>query len=265
MNLFDQLPCAVLHTDLDGKIVQMNAELLRILGPASPVRPGALMDQLLPPASRIFLQTHVWPMLLREGAVREIYLHLSAGDATRIPVMVNASGDGDGACRGYTWVLFVARERSLFEAELIKARNRAQTGALALEGNDHFTHAVADLSGRALAFLDLSTRCKFSNARFVALLGEHYAHLGQGPWQALIEPGARAIHKQALEQALTGAAPSSAALEVTLTGRPPWVVRYLSSRSKEGILDGCFLVEQRQIATPSSTTELLPPVPYRHV
>ncbi|MDQ2991114.1 MAG: PAS domain-containing protein [Pseudomonadota bacterium] len=249
MNLFDQLPCAVLHTDHDGKIVQMNAELLHILGPASPVRPGALMDQLLPPASRIFLQTHVWPMLLREGAVREIYLHLRAGDATRIPVMVNASG-GDGARGGYTWVMFVARERSLFEAELIKARNRAEAGALSLEGNDHFTHAIADLSGRALAFLDLSTRCKFSNARFAALLGEHHAHLDQRPWQALIEPGARSIHKQALEQALTGAAPSSAALVVTLTGRPAWSVRYLSSRSKAGILDGCFLVEQRQIAAP---------------
>lgn len=249
MNMFDQLPCAVLHTDNDGKIVQMNAELMRILGPASAVRAGALMDQLLPPASRIFLQTHVWPMLLRDGAVREIYLHLRAGDATRIPVMVNASG-GDGARDGYTWVMFVARERSLFEAELIKARNRAEAGALALAGNDHFTHAVADLSGRALAFLDLSTRYKFSNARFVSLLGEHHAHLDKGPWPALIEPGARAIHTQALEQALTGAVPSSAALAVALTGRPAWSVRYLSSRSKAGILDGCFLVEQRQIAAP---------------
>ena len=30
----------------------------------------------MPPASRIFLQTHVWPMLYREGSVREIHLHL---------------------------------------------------------------------------------------------------------------------------------------------------------------------------------------------
>ena len=250
MNLFDQLPCAVLHTDQDGKIVQMNAELMHILGPDCQVRPGALMDQLLPPASRIFFQTHVWPMLLREGAAREIYLHLRAGDATRIPVMVNASSSADGARPGYTWVMFVARERSLFEAELIKARNRAEAGALALEGNDHFTHAVADLSGRALAFLDLSTRCKFSNARFAALLGEHHANLDQGPWPSPIEPGARAVHQRALEQALTGAAPSSAALAVALTGRPAWSVRYLSSRSKAGMFDGCFLVEQRQIAAP---------------
>jgi hypothetical protein len=250
MNLFDQLPCAVLHTDQDGKIVQMNAELMRILGPASSVRAGVLMDQLLPPASRIFLQTHVWPMLLREGEVREIYLHLRAGDATRIPVIVNASAGGAGACPGYTWVLFVARERSLFEAELIKARNRAEAGALALEGNDHFTHAVADLSGRALAFLDVSTSCKFSNARFAALLGEHHAHLDHVPWPAPLAPEARAIHKQALEQALTGAAPSSAALAVALPGRPAWSVRYLASRSRAGVLDGCFLVEQRQIAAP---------------
>ena len=247
MNLFDQLPCAVLQTDLEGKIVHMNAELIRILGPASPFRPGALMDELLPPASRIFLQTHVWPMLLREGAVREIYLHLRAGDATRIPVMVNASG-GEGVRAGYTWVMFVARERSLFEAELIKARNRAEAGAHAREGNDHFTHSVADLSGRALAFLDLSARCKFSNARFAALLGDHHAKLDQEPWLAQIEPGARAAHGQALEQALTGATPSSPALAVALAGRPAWSLRYLSSRSKAGMLDGCFLVEQRPIA-----------------
>ena len=247
MNLFDQLPCAVLQTDLEGKIVHMNAELIRILGPGSPVRPGALMDELLPPASRIFLQTHVWPMLLREGAVREIYLHLRAGDTTRIPVMVNASG-GEGASASYTWVMFVARERSLFEAELIKARNRAEAGAHAREGNDHFTHTVADLSGRALAFLDLSARCKFGNARFAALLGDHHAKLDQEPWLAQIEPGACAAHGQALELALTGAAPSSAALPVALAGRPAWSVRYLSSRSEAGLLDGCFLVEQRPIA-----------------
>ena len=247
MNLFDQIPCAVLHTDLEGKIVHMNAELMRILGPASPVRPGALMDDMLPPASRIFLQTHVWPMLMRAGAVREIYLHLRAGDATRIPVMVNASG-GEDAGATYIWVMFVARERSLFEAELIKARNRAEAGTHALEGNAHFTHTVADLSGRALAFLDVSARCKFSNARFAALLGEHHPKLDQDSWLAQIAPDARAVHRQAMEQALTGAAPSSAALAVALEGRPAWSLRYLSSRSKAGMLDGCFLVEQRPIA-----------------
>jgi PAS domain-containing protein len=247
MNLLDQLPCAVLQTDLEGNIVQMNAELVRILGPASPVRPGALIDELLPPASRIFLQTHVWPILLREGAVREIYLHLRAGDATRIPVMVNASA-GAEARAGYTWVMFVARERSLFEAELINARNRAEAGARAREGNDHFTHVVADLSGRAIAFLDLTARCTFSNARFVALLGDHHAKLDQDPWLAQIDPSARAVHRQALEQALAGSAPSSPALGVALAGRPAWSLRYLSSRSKAGMLDGCFLVEQRPIA-----------------
>lgn len=240
MSAVDLLPCAVLHTDADGRILGMNAELRRLVGAAAP-RP-AVIDDLLPPASRMFLQTHVWPMLLREGEVREIYLHLRAADATRVPVMVNASADAGSP--GYHWVLFVARERSQFEAELIKARNSAEASVRATAGQAHFARAVADLNRGALAFLDLSTRCKFSNERFTAMTGTTAVELADSPWELLINPTSRAAHRHAMEQALSGAAPGDTPGLMLTFGTAPWAVNYVTSRGADGIIDGCFLVEQ---------------------
>lgn len=239
MSGIDQLPCAILHTNADGRILHMNAELRHLVGTAAPA--GAMIDDLLAPAGRMFLQTHVWPMLLREGAAREIYLHLRGADATRVPVMVNATVDA--AAPGYTWVMFVARERSLFEAELIKARNSAEANLRAAGGQVHFAQMVAELHPGALAFLDLSTRCKFSNARFAALIGVGAAALADSPWELLIAPASRAEHQSALEQALTGAAPCGAAHMLTI-GTVSLSLRYVTSRNADGIIDGCFLVEQ---------------------
>lgn len=244
MTPLDQLPCAVLYTDHRGEILQVNPELLRIVGVTS-LQSGALFEELLPPASRIFLQTHVWPMLLREGAVREIYLLLRAVDATRVPVTVNATTGELAGRRCYIWVMLPTRERSLFEAELIKARNRAESNAIALQGREHFTRALTDLSGLAMGFLDLSTRCQFANTRLEALLGEYHANLDSRAWHTLFAPAERIVHRLAVEQALTGATARSTALPLALPGRPPWRAIYVASRARNGVIDGCFIVEHR--------------------
>ena len=68
MQAFDTLPCAVLVTDMQGRVLAANAELGTLSGrdgQAAQALTLERMDDLLPPASRIFMQTHVWPSLLR--------------------------------------------------------------------------------------------------------------------------------------------------------------------------------------------------------
>jgi len=122
----NELPCALLITDSSGQILDTNHELLALVGQTSLQCDAQPMSALLTPASRIFLQTHVWPLLLHTGRINEIYLDFSDAEKQKIPVMVNCQRrDFDGGSRFY-WVIFVAKERIRYEAELLLARTQAQ-------------------------------------------------------------------------------------------------------------------------------------------
>ncbi|WP_426113007.1 PAS domain-containing protein [Massilia sp. PWRC2] len=251
MIAFDQLPCAILHTDHSGRILQMNQELLHILGSASGSAPPAAVEQMLPPASRIFLQTHLWPMLMRDGQVREIYLHLRTHAGERLPVMVNIGRSVLAGAPCYAWALFVAHERSRFEAELIKSRNRSEASAELAEVQQRFAQRVADASGQAIAFFDLAARCRFASSRFAVLAGRSLASLQNCAWHEVFDAATCAQHRHSLEAALRGEngsvpAPlvSSDVISDVSGSASAWHVAYLSSRDSAGIVDGCFMVEQ---------------------
>ena len=125
----DSLPCAVLVTDGQGRVLSLNAELRAQFG--VPSRPDGQqhLNDWMPPASRIFVQTHVWPLLLRQGRVDEIHLRLRTADGVQRPVLLNARclpGDSAPATTRVHWVFFSAIERQRFETELLQARQRLQ-------------------------------------------------------------------------------------------------------------------------------------------
>ena len=78
MFYLDRLPCPVLVTDFNGCIKHANNDFKRLTDAAL----SGDMDQFFPPASRIFLQTHAWPLLLRNGEFNELYLQLQSGTRT---------------------------------------------------------------------------------------------------------------------------------------------------------------------------------------
>lgn len=122
------IPCPVLVTDAHGRMCAFNDAMAALHGDGGgeSMAIGAPLEALFTPASRIFLQTHVWPLLWREGRVSEIHLQALTGQGQAVPVMVNAQVEGDGDNRRCVWVCFEARDRSRFEAELLKARQEAQ-------------------------------------------------------------------------------------------------------------------------------------------
>ncbi|TDP62023.1 PAS domain-containing hybrid sensor histidine kinase/response regulator [Roseateles toxinivorans] len=125
----DLLPCAVLVTDGQGQALLTNAELHEQFGMAPPSGVQWHLDDLLPPASRIFMQTHVWPLLLRQGRVDEIHLKLRSANGKQRAVLLNARcdpGKAPPASLRVHWAFFVATERQRFEAELLQARQRLQ-------------------------------------------------------------------------------------------------------------------------------------------
>ena len=148
MDSFNKLPCPVLVTDQYGRITDVNTSLLDLVGGDSQRWFGQPMEGMLPVPSRIFLQTHLLPMVLRDGHLEEIRLEVVGRHGVRTPVFVNCKRSVTSDIEAYHWVIFVSRERSRFEGELLEARNRAEASARALAERER---ALTALSSELLA------------------------------------------------------------------------------------------------------------------
>jgi len=204
LDLLDQLPCAVLVTDPSGRVVAANAELATLAGAPVGHWVGGAMDALLPPASRIFMQTHVWPMLLRDGRVSEILLQVVDAQQRRLPVLLNCRRGRGPQADTFIWTLFAATERHRFEAELVQARNRAEAAAQALADSHRFIRGVTDAMPGPVTYWDQDLRCSFANAACQAWFGHRPEDL---PGRTLAELGGPAtfgLDAAAVQAALAG-------------------------------------------------------------
>jgi diguanylate cyclase len=195
--LLDQLPCAVLATDARGFVLGVNSELLRLSGEAPAALLNQHMDALFPPAGRIFLQTHVWPSLMRDGRVAEIFLQLSGPGGQRLPVMLNCHAGQLGDGRAYYWTLFVATERHRFEAQLVEARRRA-------EASERFTRTVTDAIPAMVGYWDQELRCKFANPPYLEWFGRDPSTLIGTRMQDLLGERLFALNEPLARAALAG-------------------------------------------------------------
>ena len=133
--LFEGAPCGYLVADGSGTILAANAELHRLVRS----EPGSLVDRslasLLSVGGRIYLETHLWPVLEHDAEVREVSIDLVRADGARVPVLMNASRTDD---RGTVRAVFMeTRDRFRYEQDLLDAtrsaeRSRAEATALAL-------------------------------------------------------------------------------------------------------------------------------------
>lgn len=171
MPSFDQLPCPALVTNGAGVVESLNQDLLLLIGSDKERWIGKSMELMFPVASRIFLQTHVWPMVLRDGKVREISLQLLEGSGKRAPIFVNCQKTTEQGIDRFTWVLFVSTERSRFEQDLIESRQRSEAIAAALTKSERFIRTVTDALPSLVAYWDTQLVCRFANKPYLEWFG----------------------------------------------------------------------------------------------
>jgi PAS domain S-box-containing protein len=138
--LLNTAPCAFLSFNDEGRIVLANATLLELLGYEFDELRGRHVESLLTVASRIFYQTHLFPLLKLHDRVDEVYFSLRSKGGTEIPVLVNAVRRERAGVVVNDCVLMHMRQRNQYEDEILQAKRSAEE---ATRAKDEFLAVVS--------------------------------------------------------------------------------------------------------------------------
>lgn len=126
LDLFENAPCGYVVLNLDGEITQANAAFRDLTGLTAASAIGASFRGLLGLAGAIYFDTQLLPTLFLSGHRKEIALDLRTGQG-RVPVLVNFAVQYErGQPKSIRAALFDAKERRLFEKDLLQSRKEAE-------------------------------------------------------------------------------------------------------------------------------------------
>ncbi|MCF0055216.1 ATP-binding protein [Dyadobacter sp. CY356] len=128
-SILEQLPCGCIVFNENGTITYANHMVCTVLGYKREDLLGQSVEIMLTLSSRIFYQTHFFPLLKLNEQVSEIFLTLRSESGRPVPMMVNAKLTSESAQPGYVCVFSPIWERQKYEQQLLEI-NRAQQKAL---------------------------------------------------------------------------------------------------------------------------------------
>jgi sigma-B regulation protein RsbU (phosphoserine phosphatase) len=141
-DIFDKAPAGYFSFFDDGTIHLVNETLCSLLGYNKAELTGNNIETIFTIATRIFYQTHFFPLVKMHGHAEEIFISLLTKTGNHLPVLLNARREEDTP-RPFTACSFiVVANRKKFEDELIAARREAET---ALRENTFLQEAKAEL------------------------------------------------------------------------------------------------------------------------
>ncbi len=124
--LLDGAPCGFVSFADDGTITAANATLAEMLGYARGELEGRRIESLMGVGTRIFYQTHFFPLVRMHGRAEEIFLLLRGKAGEEVGVLANAARHERGGAWGTDCVFMRVQERRKFEDELLRARRAAE-------------------------------------------------------------------------------------------------------------------------------------------
>lgn len=141
-DLLQTAPCGFIVFQDDGAIKYVNQTLLEWLGPDKAAFEGKHIESLFNLATRIFYQTHFFPLIKLHGKAEEIFLTLRPGAGDDIPVMANAVRKEAGGIYTNHMVLVKVLQRRKYEDEILLAKKAALQ---ALQQNEELVSAKKEL------------------------------------------------------------------------------------------------------------------------
>ncbi|MFL5537709.1 MAG: histidine kinase dimerization/phospho-acceptor domain-containing protein, partial [Longimicrobiaceae bacterium] len=131
--LLDHAPAGFLSVADDGTIAAANATLAEMLGWAPGELEGRRIETVLTVGTRLFWQTHFFPMVRMHGRAEEVFLVLCAADGSDVAVLANAVRRERAGAWTSDCVLMRVKERRKFEEELLRARKEADRARALVE------------------------------------------------------------------------------------------------------------------------------------
>ncbi len=124
--LFDKAPCGYISFYDDGTIFEVNETLGSILRIDKQALKGKNVESLFTLPTKIFCQTHLFPLLKIQSHAEEIFLTLLSSDGEYLPVLLNAQRLEWEKSMITSCVFIVVPNRKKFEDELVAARKTAE-------------------------------------------------------------------------------------------------------------------------------------------
>lgn len=168
-DLFDNALVGVLITKDDGTIVKVNSKFAQWIGVSASSILGTRFSDHLSISGKIYVETHLAPLLHMQGAYDEVALELAPNNGARVPVLVNAQERKDAAGKITSVLMFIVKstQRHQYESDLLSARNElrslnenlAQTvqrevdARLSAEGRYNYERETAQLREQFIAVL----------------------------------------------------------------------------------------------------------------
>lgn len=139
-------PCICFGFADDGQLELLNASLYQRLGYETGSLEEKNIEQILTLPSRIFFQTHFFPLIRMQGHAGEIFMTLLSSSGEHIAVLLNAKRMSHDHKDLTTCICIEVPNRKKFEDELVAARKAAEK---ALAENTALTEAKSRLQSYA--------------------------------------------------------------------------------------------------------------------
>ena len=147
VDYLDTAPCGYLRFKDSGEITFINATLAGWVGYAKEELIGRNVEVIFTLATRIFYNTHFFPLLRLQSKAEEIFLSLLSRNNDDIPVIANADRSAIYESDVNQCIFIQVRQRRKFEDEILKAKREAEK---ALEENEHLQVLARSLEEQSL-------------------------------------------------------------------------------------------------------------------
>ena len=131
--VLDDAPCGFVAFTDDGTVRMANRTLATMLGVPPDALVGRHVESMLTVGSRIFYQTHLFPLLRLHGQANEIFLLLRAAKGEDVAALANAVRRQRDGIWINECVLLRLEERRKFEDALLAAKKSAETARVEME------------------------------------------------------------------------------------------------------------------------------------
>jgi PAS domain S-box-containing protein len=132
-DLLNHAPCGFLSFVDDGTVTAVNATLLQMLGYEADELTGGPIERIFNVGTRIFYQTHFFPLLRMHGHAEEVFLLLRSRGGQDVGVLCNVARRERGGAPANDCVFVRVQERRKYEEELLRARRAADEARVIVE------------------------------------------------------------------------------------------------------------------------------------